>query len=942
MAPLPSLTAVANLKEVLGEVDDDELVEDALSRAVAEFESNIPRESYVKWEGTLKRIEAVYGRFDSDGNLVNKDGGPLLLLAQDDGLNVRGLQWRCHVRIPQSVIPPAPSAMMRSFWFNATGDGTTVDLNDQAPAVASPIQPVENRGPVGPSVDDFTVDEDGNLQFFVDGTPIGAAQPLPSAAWGNIANKPAVVGAGATQAEARAAISAAAVFMADDSTTTSQVNSWLASPVPGGGPHRLQGALTINAPLIIRSNTVLDATRASVTQAPGTSGVMLQNANATTPQRSVTDVATTSGSATVTSATANFGTADIGRTLVVSGAGVNGNGPLVGIIVSRTSTTATLDTKATATLTGRSGKVFDRDSGFKVKGGAWYRGSNGGAGSGLHSMLFRHCDDFEVDVDYFESQVGGGTTSKYAISVGNVRRYRVALRNVKHCSDGIHVTGPAYDGVIPYCGGLTEDNMVALTAADYPEYSDVAGDIIGVTIGDIAAKSAKGLFRIVAGNGLRVDDVKVGTIRGTSTINAVEIIDDPQIAEQNGHVGTVDFGTIDVIVPAGCVDLFLGSVDMDAITAQVIHRADSTAATVSVLVGSGNVGANTIKSLTLKDCRWDGTALVNGVSVTNPGLTLGTLNIVRPVFASSGCVVALGAGAVDDVIVDKGKWAITTANFGAVVLTGANPRSVEVIDCVGDYTSSSTNYVVLQQAGTVTTKVTVCRGRHTGSNAAFRNIPATLFNGTLVLDGCTVASGSRAATIIGAATVVLNNPLFDTLVSAAFFLTTGPFLIKGDIRTNGTFSLIQRAAAEAVRVIGPTLQVDVALLTPSTGDICYNTLGASSPGGTGVVVYEGVFTSTWVTLSKPTIQPVNAQTGTAYTLVLADTGKLVTFNNAAAVTATFPNYPGLPYCGFVDLANIGAGTVTLTGPGTFIGTTTLTTGQRARAHQIAANTWLVR
>lgn len=139
MAPLPSFIATANLKEVLGDVDDDELVEEALSRAAAELTSNVPPDAFVKWEGNLKRIETVYGRFDTDGNLVNKDGGPLKLLAQDDGLNIRGLQWRCHISIPQSVIPPAPSGMMRSFWFNASGDGTTLNLNTVVPTVAVPL-----------------------------------------------------------------------------------------------------------------------------------------------------------------------------------------------------------------------------------------------------------------------------------------------------------------------------------------------------------------------------------------------------------------------------------------------------------------------------------------------------------------------------------------------------------------------------------------------------------------------------------------------------------------------------------------------------------------------------------------------------------------------------------------------------------------------------------
>ena len=55
--------------------------------------------------------------------------------------------------------------------------------------------------------------------------------------------------------------------------------------------------------------------------------------------------------------------------------------------------------------------------------------------------------------------------------------------------------------------------------------------------------------------------------------------------------------------------------------------------------------------------------------------------------------------------------------------------------------------------------------------------------------------------------------------------------------------------------------------------------------------------------------PENAQTGTAYTLALSDAGKLVTFNNAAAITLTIPTNASvaLPICTRIDLLQYGAG-----------------------------------
>jgi hypothetical protein len=62
-------------------------------------------------------------------------------------------------------------------------------------------------------------------------------------------------------------------------------------------------------------------------------------------------------------------------------------------------------------------------------------------------------------------------------------------------------------------------------------------------------------------------------------------------------------------------------------------------------------------------------------------------------------------------------------------------------------------------------------------------------------------------------------------------------------------------------------------------------------------------------------QVINAQTGTGYTLVLSDAGKLVTLNNAAAITLTVPTNASVafPTGTHIDLAQLGAGQVTIAG-----------------------------
>jgi hypothetical protein len=95
-------------------------------------------------------------------------------------------------------------------------------------------------------------------------------------------------------------------------------------------------------------------------------------------------------------------------------------------------------------------------------------------------------------------------------------------------------------------------------------------------------------------------------------------------------------------------------------------------------------------------------------------------------------------------------------------------------------------------------------------------------------------------------------------------------------------------------------------------------------------------------------QGINAQTGTTYSLVLSDSGKLVTLNNASGITMTFPTYAsvGITTGAVVYFAQLGAGTVGFTGaagvsvrttPGLFLRTQYST----ASAIKIATNEWLI-
>jgi len=98
------------------------------------------------------------------------------------------------------------------------------------------------------------------------------------------------------------------------------------------------------------------------------------------------------------------------------------------------------------------------------------------------------------------------------------------------------------------------------------------------------------------------------------------------------------------------------------------------------------------------------------------------------------------------------------------------------------------------------------------------------------------------------------------------------------------------------------------------------------------------------------VATVNAQTGTTYTLVIGDAGKLVTLTNGSAITLTVPTNAAVAYPvgTVIALAQLGAGLVSIAGAsgvtvnGVTPGADDLT-GQWATASltKLAADTWLL-
>jgi hypothetical protein len=157
---------------------------------------------------------------------------------------------------------------------------------------------------------------------------------------------------------------------------------------------------------------------------------------------------------------------------------------------------------------------------------------------------------------------------------------------------------------------------------------------------------------------------------------------------------------------------------------------------------------------------------------------------------------------------------------------------------------------------------------------------------------------------------------------------------------------------------------------PETGDITAVTAGTGlSGGGTSGSVTLAINTAvtadlttaqtlTNKTLTTPILTSplinvgINAQTGTTYTTVLADNGKLVTQSNASAITTTIPPNSSVAYPvgAQLNFAQYGAGQVTFAqGAGVTIVSTGATASapklraqySTATAIQTSADNWIV-
>lgn len=169
------------------------------------------------------------------------------------------------------------------------------------------------------------------------------------------------------------------------------------------------------------------------------------------------------------------------------------------------------------------------------------------------------------------------------------------------------------------------------------------------------------------------------------------------------------------------------------------------------------------------------------------------------------------------------------------------------------------------------------------------------------------ASGLTAGIALG-----LKSASTTVVVSAATAPTSGQVLTA----TSGTAANWQTVTGTGTVTHTGALTANAVVLGNGTDDIKpMGSLGTTTTvlhgNAAGAPTFAAVNLATDVTGVIPTV--INAQTGTTYTVVAGDQGKLVTFSNGAAVAVTLPQATGSFTTGWsCAFLNLGAGIVTIT------------------------------
>ena len=272
----------------------------------------------------------------------------------------------------------------------------------------------------------------------------------------------------------------------------------------------------------------------------------------------------------------------------------------------------------------------------------------------------------------------------------------------------------------------------------------------------------------------------------------------------------------------------------------------------------------------------------------------------------------------------------TYAFVGSSTITDAATIGIVGAPIKGTNASITNAHGLLISAGAVST-ATNSYGLTCNAQTGATNNFAAQFNGVTTISN--VSPGyTTTATAAGTTTLTVSSNQVQfftgtttqtvTLPVASTMLALGNYFI---IENNSTGVMtINSSGANLVQSMAPLTRLIVSCILLS---------------GTTAASWDAVYASTTMAM------PPNVQTGTTYTLVAADLFREVTFNNASAITVTFPQQSTLATAAgsIYRLHNIGAGTATMVKEGaeTLVGNPTLITNASCEVRRPTTTKWEV-
>ena len=455
---------------------------------------------------------------------------------------------------------------------------------------------------------------------------------------------------------------------ANDDTTAIQAALTYANAQGGGVVLFPPGNGTCNfiGGLVIYSNTKLDVGKHHMLRVDTVAGTAnLLNESFLNPVRTCTDIVSTNASATISSATCNFTSADVGRSITCAGIGYQATyvQPLTARIVSSSgSTNAVLDTAAGKNATGVSCVISNVDQNIEVMGGNWDRASiTPGTFFNSYGFVFEHADH-----TYFHDlQISTTTIQGYATIFGDTQYTHVENIVLDQHKDSIHFAGPGSYATIRNIKGTGGDDLVALIGmsmgGSFNSYHDTAGDFNHFVISNLdAATYASGSMNLVDMSWGGFYDILISGISGHSKTGAYCPAHAIGIQDALNYPPSIVSGLV-VDGVGGCfVNTMFNLQDSQgqSITLKNLHTGTGSAANypvISVNTAAGGGPTTHINSLSIDGWTKDQDGVLNNGLLAIPSGSIDTLilNNLTPYFDTAGSqaiVYASATGTIGSIV----------------------------------------------------------------------------------------------------------------------------------------------------------------------------------------------------------------------------------------------------------------------------------------------------